>query len=48
MEGMDECINERQIQRQRGEWEDDAILKKQKIGINNMHEVDIYDVKTWL
>ena len=41
MEGMDECINERQIQSKRGEGEDEVILKKQKIGINNMHEGDI-------
>ena len=40
MEGMNECINERQIQSKRG-GEDEVILNKQNIGINNMHEGDI-------
>ena len=42
MEGMDECINGRQVQSKRGEGEDEVSLKKQKIDINNMHEGDIY------
>ena len=41
MEGMDECINGRQVQSKRGEGEDEVSLKKQKIDINNMHEGDI-------
>ena len=41
MEGMDECINGRQVQSKRGDGEDDVSLKKQKIDINNMHEGDI-------
>ena len=41
MEEMDTCINARQIQSQREEGEDDVIVKKQKIGTNNMHEEDI-------
>ena len=38
---MDGWIIERQIKRKRGDGEDDAIWKKQKIDDNNMHEVDI-------
>ena len=38
---MDEGIIERQIQIKRGEGEDEVILKKQNIDINNMHEGDI-------
>ena len=41
MDAMDEGIIERQIESKRGEGEDEVILKKQKIGINNMHEGDI-------
>ena len=41
IEGMDECINERQMQSKRGEGEDEVSLKKQNIDINNMHEGDI-------
>ena len=41
MEGMDECINGRQIQSQWEEGEDDVIGKKQNIGTDNMHEEDI-------
>ena len=41
MEDMDTCINVRQIQSQREEGEDDVIVKKQKIGTNNMPAEDI-------
>ena len=41
MDAMDEGIIERQIESKRGEGEDEVIWKKQKIGINNMHEADI-------
>ena len=42
---MDEWIKGRQIERQRGEGEEDTNLKKQPIGVNNMQWVDIGDVK---
>ena len=41
MEEMNTCINARQIHSQREEGEDDVIVKKQKVGTNNMHEEDI-------
>ena len=31
MEGMDEGVNERQIQSKRGEGDDEGILKKQRL-----------------
>ena len=41
MEEMNTCINARQIHSQREEGEDDVIVKKQKVGTNNMHGEDI-------
>ena len=49
MEEMDTCINERQMESQWEDGEDDVLVKKQKIGTNNMHEEDFrYDIKTIL
>ena len=38
MEEMHTCINARQIHCQREEGEDDVIVKKHKVGTNNMRE----------
>ena len=41
MEGMDEDVNERQKRCERGEGDDEVILKKQKFDSNNTHVVDM-------